>query len=111
MTYVVNESCIKCKYLGLRGGVSGGLLLRRREHVVITRTNASIAASASRNARRSHQAGYRAGLGEMAAIERRIRQGLAEYHDQKGPPPDGKEFEGVPNKFEKYFSPNPGTGD
>jgi ferredoxin len=26
-------------------------------------------------------------------------------------PPDGKDFEGVPNKLEKYFSPNPGEGD
>ena len=26
-------------------------------------------------------------------------------------PPDGKEFDGVPGKLEKYFSPNPGEGD
>ena len=26
-------------------------------------------------------------------------------------PADAKEFEGVEGKFEKYFSPNPGTGD
>ena len=26
-------------------------------------------------------------------------------------PPDAKEFEGVPGKYEKYFSPDPGTGD
>ena len=26
-------------------------------------------------------------------------------------PPDGKEFDGKPNKLEQYFSPNPGEGD
>ena len=30
---------------------------------------------------------------------------------KKEPPADAKEFEGLPDKFEKYFSPNPGTGD
>ena len=30
---------------------------------------------------------------------------------KKAPPPDHKEFEGVADKFEKFFSPNPGTGD
>jgi ferredoxin len=30
---------------------------------------------------------------------------------KKEPPTDAKEWEGVPNKFDGYFSPNPGTGD
>ena len=30
---------------------------------------------------------------------------------KKDPPPDGKEFDGVAGKFEKYFSVKPGTGD
>jgi len=30
---------------------------------------------------------------------------------KKDPPPDAKEWEDVPNKFEAQFSPNPGTGD
>ena len=52
MTYIVNESCIKCKYMDCVEVCPGGLLLRRREHARHpSRTNASIAASASRNAR------------------------------------------------------------
>src|ERR1043165_351857 len=27
------------------------------------------------------------------------------------PRPDAKEFDGVPHKFKKFFSPKPGTGD
>ncbi|MEM8662712.1 MAG: ferredoxin FdxA [Pseudomonadota bacterium] len=30
---------------------------------------------------------------------------------KKDPPPDADEFDGVPNKFEKHFSPEPGSGD
>jgi len=30
---------------------------------------------------------------------------------KKEPPADAKQWEGVPNKFEKYFSPKPGSGD
>ena len=30
---------------------------------------------------------------------------------KKEPPPDAKEWEGVANKFEGQFSPNPGSGD
>jgi ferredoxin len=30
---------------------------------------------------------------------------------KKDAPPDAKAFDGVPGKFEKYFSPNPGEGD
>jgi len=29
---------------------------------------------------------------------------------QKGTPADAKEMQGVPDKFEKFFDPNPGTG-
>jgi ferredoxin len=30
---------------------------------------------------------------------------------KREPPADFREFDGVPGKFEKYFSPNPGQGD
>jgi ferredoxin len=30
---------------------------------------------------------------------------------KRGPPADAAAFDGVPEKFEKYFSPNPGQGD
>jgi ferredoxin len=29
----------------------------------------------------------------------------------KREPPDAKEFDGTPNKFEQHFSPKPGQGD
>jgi uncharacterized protein DUF3470 len=46
----------------------------------------------------------------MAVAECGIRKGLAEYHGQKAPPADSKEWEGKPDKLQ-YFSPNPGAGD
>jgi ferredoxin len=30
---------------------------------------------------------------------------------KKEPPPDGKEWEGIPDKYAKFFSPEPGGGD
>jgi ferredoxin len=30
---------------------------------------------------------------------------------KREPPDDAKRFDGVPNKLEQYFSPNPGQGD
>ena len=38
---------------------------------------------------------------------------LSEYllPTEKEAPADDKEFEGIPEKFEKYFSPEPGAGD
>jgi ferredoxin len=30
---------------------------------------------------------------------------------KREPPADAKEFDGVPGKFEQYFSPNSGQGD
>ena len=30
---------------------------------------------------------------------------------KRDPPADSKEYEGMPGKFEKFFSPKPGTGD
>jgi ferredoxin len=30
---------------------------------------------------------------------------------KREPPADAKEFDGVPGKFEQYFSSNPGQGD
>jgi ferredoxin len=30
---------------------------------------------------------------------------------KKDAPPDAKDWEGVANKFDKYFSPKPGKGD
>jgi ferredoxin len=41
---------------------------------------------------------------EMAKIWPNITQ-------KREPPPDAKAWEGVPGKYEKYFSANPGTGD
>ena len=31
--------------------------------------------------------------------------------EKRDAPPDAKEFDGMDGKFEKYFSPNPGSGD
>ena len=46
-------------------------------------------------------------IGELAEAERHHPNITA----KKEPPSDAKEWEGVPNKFDEHFSPNPGSGD
>ena len=113
MTYVVNDKCIKCKYHGLRRGLSGRLLLRGREHARHpSRTSASIAASASRNARsRRSSPDTEPGLEKWLNVNAEFAKVWPNITIKKEPPADAKEWEDVPEKFEKYFSPNPGSGD
>ena len=47
----------------------------------------------------------------MAEVNAEYAKAWPNITAKKEPPPDAKEWEGVPDKFEKYFSPNPGTGD
>ena len=40
-----------------------------------------------------------------------LSQKMSEYAKIIDRPADAKEFDGVPNKLEQFFSPNPGQGD
>ena len=51
MTYIVNESCIRCKYTDCVEVCPVDCFYEGENMLVIHRMNASIAASASRNAR------------------------------------------------------------
>jgi ferredoxin len=47
----------------------------------------------------------------MAQAECRFFQVWPNITHKREPPPDAKEWDGVPDKFSKHFSPNPGEGD
>jgi ferredoxin len=51
------------------------------------------------------------GLEKWLALNAEYAQKWPNITVKKDPPPDYKEFEGVENKFDQYFSPNPGEGD
>ena len=60
---------------------------------------------------RRHQAGHRAGLEKWLEVNTEYAKSWPNITQKKESPPDAKDFEGMEGKFEKYFSPAPGTGD
>ena len=50
------------------------------------------------------------GLEEWLSLNAKYAKIWPQITVKKAPPPDSKEWEGKPDKFQ-YFSPNPGVGD
>jgi len=112
MTYVVNESCIKCKYTDCVEVCPVDCFYEGENMLVIHPDDC-----------------IHCGVCEpecpIGAIKPDIEPGLekwlginAEYAKawpnitvKKDPPPDAKEWEDVAGKFDKYFSPKSGKGD
>jgi len=111
MTYVVNESCIKCKLMDCVE-VCPVDCFYEGENMLVIHPDECI------------DCGVCEPECPVEAIKPDTEQGLekwlglnAEFAKiwpnitaKKEPPPDHKEWEGKPDK-EKYFSPNPGTGN
>ena len=51
------------------------------------------------------------GLEKWLEVNSEYAKSWPNITQKKDSPADAKEMEGVEGKFEKYFSPNPGTGD
>jgi ferredoxin len=112
MTYVVNDSCIKCKYTDCVE-VCPVDCFYEGENMLVIHPDECI------------DCGVCEPECPVEAIKPDTEPGLekwlglnAEYAKlwpnitvKKEAPPDAKEFEGVDEKFEKFFSPEPGTGD
>jgi ferredoxin len=47
----------------------------------------------------------------MAQAECRLRQVWPNITVKRDPPPDAKDWDGVPEKYQKFFSAEPGQGD
>ena len=109
MTYVVTESCIKCKYMDCVEVCPVDCFYEGENMLVIhpdecidcgvCEPECPVEAILPDTDDRADS--WLALNGEYAAKWPNI--------DTKGQtPPDAKEYEDVPNKFEQYFSPNPG---
>jgi ferredoxin len=51
------------------------------------------------------------GLEQWLRINADLAKSWPNITQKKDAPPDAKEFDGRPGKYEQYFSPNPGEGD
>lgn len=112
MTYIVNESCIKCKYMDCvevcpvdcfyEG--ENMLVIHPDECIDCGVCEPECPAEAIKPDTESDVEKWVSLNAEFAKIWPNITA-------KKDPPGDAKEWEGVPGKFEKYFSPEPGTGN
>ena len=112
MTYVVNESCIKCKYMDCVE-VCPVDCFYEGENMLVIHPDECI------------DCGVCEPECPIDAIKPDTEPGLekwlelnAEYAKvwpnitvKRDPPADAKEWDGVPDKFKKFFSAKPGTGD
>jgi len=89
LTYIVNESCIKCKLMDCVE-VCPVDCFYEGDNMLKADTEPGLEKWLSLNA-------------EYAKVWPNITV-------KKAPPPDSKEWEGKPDKLQ-YFSPNPGAGD
>ena len=60
---------------------------------------------------RRHQARYRAGLDHWLEVNRQYSEIWPNITTKKPAPADADAFVGEPEKFDKYFSTDPGEGD
>ena len=112
MTYIVNEKCIKCKYMDCVEVARSTASTKARTCWSFIPMNASIAASASPNARSMPSSRTPSpGLEQWLPLNAEYATKWPNITIKRERPADAKEFEDVPDKFAKYFSPNPGNGD
>jgi ferredoxin len=92
MTYVVTEACIKCKYTDCVE-VCPVDCFYEGENMLVIHPDECI---------------------DCGVCEPECPADAKSWPNitqKKESPPDAKDFEGMEGKFEKYFSPAPGTGD
>ena len=75
-----------------------------------TPTSASIAGFACRNALDAIKPDTEPGLEKWLRVNAEYAKVWPNITMKKPPPPDSKDWEGKPDKFQ-FFSPNPGAGD
>jgi ferredoxin len=98
MTYVVTEACIKCKYTDCVE-VCPVDCFYEGENMLVIHPDECI------------DCGVCEPECPADAIKPDTEPGLEKWLEKKESPPDAKDFEGMEGKFEKYFSPTPGSGD
>jgi len=111
MTYVVTENCIKCKYMDCVEVCPVDCFYEGENMLVIHPDECIDCGVCEPNARRMRSSPTPNPPRKMARSERRAGEDVANITQKKEPPADAKDFDGVPGKYDKYFSSKPGTGD
>ena len=112
MTYVVNESCIRCKYTDCVE-VCPVDCFYEGENMLVIHPDECIDCGVcdSECPVDAIKPDTEPGLDKWLDLNRQYSQVWPNITRKKPAPPDADAFVNVPDKFAKYFSPNPGEGD
>lgn len=111
MTYVVTENCIKCKYMDCVE-VCPVDCFYEGENMLVIHPDECIdcGVCVPECGANAIQADTDPGLDKWLMLNAEYAVKWPNITEYSEPPADAKEFDGKPDKFEKYFSPNPGSG-
>jgi ferredoxin len=112
MTYVVNESCIKCKYTDCVE-VCPVDCFYEGENMLVIHPDECIDCGVCEPECpvEAIKPDTEPGLEKWLRINAEFAKSWPNITVKKDAPPDAKDWEGVPAKFDAHFSPEPGTGD
>ena len=112
MTYIVNESCIKCKYTDCVE-VCPVDCFYEGENMLVIHPDECIDCGVCEPEcpAEAIKPDTEPGLEKWLGLNAEYAKTWPNITVKRDGPADGKDWEGVPDKFEKHFSPNPGQGD
>ena len=112
MTYVVNENCIKCKYTDCVE-VCPVDCFYEGENMLVIHPDECIDCGVCEPEcpAEAIKPDTEPGLEQWLKLNADLAKSWPNITQKKDAPPDAKSFDGVPGKYEQYFSASPGEGD
>ena len=112
MTYVVTDACIKCKYMDCVE-VCPVDCFYEGDNMLVIHPDECIDCGVCEPEcpAEAIKADTEPGLEKWLELNSEYAKKWPNITIKGTPPANGKEFEGVEGKFEKYFSPEPGKGE
>jgi len=112
MTYVVTENCIKCKYMDCVE-VCPVDCFYEGENMLVIHPDECIDCGVCEPEcpAEAIKPDSEADLEKWLGVNAEYAKTWPNITQKKDAPADAKEFDGVEGKFDKYFSPNAGSGD
>ena len=112
MTYVVVENCIKCKYMDCVE-VCPVDCFYEGENMLVIHPDECIDCGVCEPEcpAEATKPDTESGLEKWLELNAQYAKSWPNITVKREAPPDGKDWDGVPEKFKKFFSADPGTGD